>query len=173
MAKNVRSSENLYLTSAILYNHESPLRGDDFVTRKISKAFAMIAAGEQSFFELGDIEVARDWGWAPDYVRSMRLTLSADRPADYVLATGISHRLSYFINRDFAAVGIDKLSDLVISPVSHQRNTDTNVLVGDSRRAYVELGWRHTVDFDRMVTTMVEYDQLLLKHSNAVWSEDS
>lgn len=173
LLKEVRSSENLFLTSAILYNHESPLRGENFVTRKISKAVARIAAGQQSVLELGDIEVARDWGWAPDYVKAMRLMLAADRPTDYVLATGISHRLSYFIKRAFTAVGIHNWSDLVVSTESNQRNTDTNLLVGDSRRAYLELGWRHTVDFDQMVTTMVEYDQLLLKDPNAVWSDDS
>ena len=172
LSRNIRDSENLFLTSAILYNHESPLRGDNFVTRKISKAVARIAAGEQSILELGDIEVARDWGWAPDYVRAMRLMLKADRPMDYVLATGISHRLSYFIDRAFASVGISNWSNLVVSTESNQRNSDTNLLVGDSRRAYLELGWRHTVDFDRMVTTMVEYDQVLLKHPDAVWSED-
>lgn len=173
LLREVRSSENLFLTSAILYNHESPLRGENFVTRKISKAVARIAAGQQSVLELGDIEVARDWGWAPDYVKAMRLMLTADRPADYVLATGISHRLSYFIKRAFTAVGIHDWSDLVVSTESNQRNTDTNLLVGDSRRAYLELGWRHTVDFDQMVTTMVEYDQLLLKDPNALWSDDS
>ena len=173
LSRNIRDSETLFLTSAILYNHESPLRGENFVTRKISKAVARIAAGEQSILELGDIEVARDWGWAPDYVRAMRLMLKADRPMDYVLATGISHRLSYFIDRAFASVGISNWSNLVVSTESNQRNSDTNLLVGDSRRAYLELGWRHTVDFDRMVTTMVEYDQLLLKHPDAVWSEDS
>jgi len=95
--REARTTRGLFAVSAILYNHESPLRGENFVTRKVSKAVARIAAGLQDTLELGDIEVARDWGWAPDYVRAMVLMLQADEPRDFVLATGISHRLSFFI----------------------------------------------------------------------------
>ncbi len=169
MLKQVRQDEGLFVTSAILYNHESPLRGEGFVTRKISVAVARIAAGLQSVLELGDIEVARDWGWAPDYVRGMRLMVDTAIPRDYVLATGISHRLSFFIDRAFAAADISEWADLVVSTAVNQRNVDTNLLVGDSRRAYIELGWRHTVDFDSMAKAMVEYDQRLLANPAALW----
>lgn len=169
MLQSARDSEGLFVASAILYNHESPLRGEGFVTRKISMAVSRIAAGVQSVLELGDIEVARDWGWAPDYVRGMQLMASANQPQDFVLATGISHRLSFFIDRAFSAVGIKDWSELVVSTELNQRKSDTNLLVGDSRKAYVELGWRHTVDFDSMAAAMVQFDVALLEDPGLVW----
>lgn len=169
MLRNARENEGLFVTSAILYNHESPLRGEDFVTRKITMAVAKIAAGLQTVLELGDIEVARDWGWAPDYVRGMQLMVATDKPSDFVLATGISHRLSFFIDRAFAAAGISEWSEFVVSTESNQRKADTNLLVGDSRKAYAELGWRHTVDFDAMARAMVQFDQDLLAVPSAMW----
>ena len=171
MLREARKTEGLFVTSAILYNHESPLRGEGFVTRKISMAVARIAAGLQSVLELGDIEVARDWGWAPDYVRGMQLMVGADQPGDFVLATGISHRLSFFIDRAFAAAGIVDWSELVVSTDVNQRVIDTNLLVGDSRRAYLELGWRHTVDFDSMAKVMVNFDTLSLVEPKAQWNQ--
>ena len=161
--------DGLFAVSGILYNHESPLRGENFVTRRVSMGVARIAAGLQDRLELGDIEVARDWGWAPDYVRAMRLMLAADEPKDYLLATGISHRLSFFIKQAFAAVGITDWSDLVVSTTDRNRPVDTNLLVGDSRAAYVDLGWRHTVAFDDMAQAMVAHDQALLRDPEAVW----
>ena len=169
MLREARKTEGLFVTSAILYNHESPLRGEGFVTRKSSMAVARIAAGLQSVLELGDIEVARDWGWAPDYVRGMQLMVGADQPGDFVLATGISHRLSFFIDRAFAAAGIMDWSELVVSIEVNQRKTDTNLLVGDSRNAYLELGWLHTVDFDSMAAAMVQYDMALLADPGLLW----
>lgn len=169
MLREARTNEGLFTTSAILYNHESPLRGEGFVTRKISMAVARIAAGQQQILELGDIEVARDWGWAPDYVKAMRLMLAHDVPKDFVLATGISHRLSYFVQKAFLAGGIEDWQDRVISTELNQRKVDTNLLVGDSRAAYLELGWRHTVDFDGMARAMVEYDIRLLTTPSAIW----
>lgn len=162
MIRRVSRDEGLFATSAILYNHESPLRGENFVTRKITMAVARIAAGLQERLELGDIEVARDWGWAPDYVRAMQLMLSAPVPGDYVLATGISHRLSYFVQKAFGAAGITNWRDFVVSTEANQRPVDTNLLVGDSRKAYVELGWRHTVDFDAIARKMVDHDVSLV-----------
>lgn len=169
MLREARDSEGLFATSAILYNHESPLRGEEFVTRKITMAVAKIVAGTQSVLELGAIEVARDWGWAPDYVRGMQLMVAADSPSDYVLATGISHRLSFFIDRAFAAAGIGDWSKFVISTENNQRKIDTNLLVGDSRKAYIELGWRHTVDFDSMAAAMVQFDAALLTNPELIW----
>ena len=96
MLRNARENGGLFVSSVILYNRESPLRGEGFVTRKISVAVARIAGGLQSVLELGDIEGARDWGWTPDYVRGMQLMTSADQPQDFVLATGISHRPSFY-----------------------------------------------------------------------------
>jgi GDPmannose 4,6-dehydratase len=170
MLADVRSREGIFVASAILYNHESPLRGPGFVTRKITMAVARIAAGQQDVLELGDIEVARDWGWAPDYVTGMRLMLESDEPRDYLLATGISHRLTFFIDRAFAAAGIRDWRKHVVSTSDNKRNVDTNLLVGDSRAAYRELGWRHTVDFDSMAAIMVGHDMALLDDPMALWA---
>lgn len=166
--REAREHHGLFAVSAILYNHESPLRGENFVTRKVSRAVARIAAGQQDVLELGDIEVARDWGWAPDYVRGMQMMLEAEQPRDYVLATGISHRLSFFVQKAFAAAGITNWADYVISSPS-TRPVDTNKMVGNPRAAYLELGWRHTVDFDAMAAAMVRYDQALLANPEALW----
>jgi len=163
----------LFAASGILYNHESPLRGEQFVTRRITMAVARIAAGLQETLELGDIEVARDWGWAPDYTRAMSLMLRADVPHDYVLATEISHRLSFFLDRAFAAAGIDSWGELVKSTADRRRDVDTNLLVGDSTAAYRELGWRHTVGFDDMARAMVGHDIELLENPQALWTDFS
>ena len=162
--------QGLFAVSGILYNHESPLRSDHFVTRKVTRAAARIAAGLQETLELGDIEVARDWGWAPDYVRAMRLMLEADAPQDYVLATGISHRLSFFVEKAFIAAGVTDWRDRVVTSSAHHRPSDTNKMVGDSRSAYLNLGWRHTVDFDSIASRMVEFDRQLLVDEKALWS---
>ena len=118
---------------------------------------------------MGDIEVARDWGWAPDYVQATILMLAADSPRDYVLATGISHRLSFFVEKAFAAVGIPNWQDFVVSTNENTRAVDTNLLVGDPRAAYLDLGWRHTVDFDSMAALMVAHDVAQLANPQATW----
>lgn len=164
-----RTNHGLFACSGIFYNHESPLRGESFVTRKVSMAVARISAGLQEQLALGDIEVARDWGWAPDYVTASMLMLEADSPADYVLATGISHRLSFFVEKAFAAAGISRWQDHVISDTKHSRGGDTNLLVGNSRSAYLNLGWRHSVDFDSMAARMVTHDQRLLADPTTLW----
>ena len=163
--------DGLFAVCGILYNHESPLRGEQFVTRRVSMAVARIAAGLQQSLELGDIEVARDWGWAPDYTRAMTLMLRTDVPHDYVLATEISHRLSFFLTKAFAAVGIEDWRDFVVSSVDRKREVDTNLLVGNSTAAYRELGWRHTVGFDDMAAAMVRHDVALLADPNALWTD--
>jgi len=169
LVRAARENDGLFAVSGVFYNHESPLRGPNFVTRKISMAVAKIAAGEQERLELGDIEVARDWGWAPDYVNAAKLMLEADQPSDFLLATGISHRLSYFIAKAFQAAGISDWAELVVSTSENARQADTNLLVGESRAAYTNLGWRHTVDFDSMAKRMVEYDMALLRDPELLW----
>ena len=166
---NAARDHGVHAVSGILYNHESPLRGEGFVTRRITMAVARIAAGLQDVVELGDIETARDWGWAPDYVNAMQLMVRADVPHDYVIATGISHRLSFFLAKAFAAAGIDDWQQHVVSTSGRTRSVDTNMLVGDSRAAYLELGWRHTVDFDSMAGIMVRHDMALLDDPDALW----
>ena len=169
LVRDARSIHGLFACSGIFYNHESPLRGENFVTRKVSMAVARIAVGMSDSLELGDMEVARDWGWAPDYVRATMLILSADTPRDFVLATGISHRLSFFVSKAFAAAGISNWQDYVVSTASNTRAGDTNLMVGDSRSAYLELGWRHTVDFDSMAAIMVGHDMALLRDPGSKW----
>jgi GDPmannose 4,6-dehydratase len=166
---NAARDKGIHAVCGILYNHESPLRGEGFVTRRITMAVARIAAGLQETVELGDIETARDWGWAPDYTRAMQLMLRADVPHDYVVATGISHRLSFFLAKAFTAAGIDDWMPHVVSSQGRTRAGDTNILVGDSRAAYLELGWRHTVDFDSMAGLMVRHDMALLADPDALW----
>jgi GDPmannose 4,6-dehydratase len=168
---NAARDQGLFAVCGILYNHESPLRGDNFVTRRITKGVAQIAAGMQDVIELGDIETARDWGWAPDYTRGMQLMVRADVPHDYVLATGISHRLSFFLMKAFRAAGIEDWAAHVVSTSDRQRTTDTNMLVGYSHAAYIELGWRHTVDFDDMAAIMVRHDMTLLDDPGAIWTD--
>ncbi len=169
LVREARSASGLFACSGIFYNHESPLRGENFVTRKVSMAVARISAGLADSLELGDVEVARDWGWAPDYIRATMLMLEADSPKDYVLATGISHRLSFFVQKAFAAAGISNWEDYVVSTAANTRPTDTNLMVGDSRAAYLDLGWRQTVDFDSMAAIMVAHDIALLSDPSAVW----
>ncbi|MDO8733420.1 MAG: GDP-mannose 4,6-dehydratase [Actinomycetota bacterium] len=164
-------AEGLFATAAILYNHESPLRGESFVTRRITQAVAKIAAGQQEFLELGNLDVSRDWGWAPDYVRAMRLMLSADVPHDYVLGTGQSHELTDFIALAFKAAGISDWQSLVRSNDDLRRHTDPTLLRGDSSRAYAELGWQHTKTFEEIAQSMVKFDQLLLGDPQALWHE--
>jgi GDPmannose 4,6-dehydratase len=166
---NAARDIGVFAVSGILYNHESPLRGTGFVTRHVTMGVARIAAGLDDVLEIGDIEVARDWGWAPDYVRAMQLMLRADVPHDYVIATGISHRLSFFLERSFRAAGITDWRAHVVSTIDRTRTSDTNKLVGESRAAYVELGWRHTVDFDTMAANMVRHDIALLSDPDALW----
>ena len=166
---NAARDRGVFAVCGILYNHESPLRGEGFVTRRITMAVARIAAGLQDVVELGDIETARDWGWAPDYVRAMQLMVRADVPHDYVLATGISHRLAFFLQKAFQAAGIADWRSHVVSTTDRTRPVDTNILVGDSRAAYLELGWRHTVDFDSRAGIMVRHDMALLEDPDALW----
>jgi GDPmannose 4,6-dehydratase len=169
LVRDARLRDGLFACSGILYNHESPLRGPDFVTRKITIAVARIVLGLQEKLELGDIEVARDWGWAPDYVRATMLMLSSSKPRDYVLATGVSHRLSFFVQRAFLASGISNWQDYVAITDDNSRPQDTSLLVGDSRSAMLELGWSHSVDFDSMVESMVHNDLAILANPDHVW----
>ena len=168
LVRRAREERGVFAVSGILYNHESPLRSENFVTRKVSMAVAKIASGMQDALELGDIDVARDWGWAPDYVRGMRLMMEASMPRDYVLATGISHRLSFFVQKAFAAGGIPDWKPHVVAKGT-DRPSDSNKLVGDAGSAYTRLGWRHTIDFDSMAAAMVRHDVNLLRDPQSLW----
>ncbi len=168
---DARERGGLHASAAILYNHESPLRGSGFVTRRITESAARIAAGLQDSLELGNTEVCRDWGWAPDYVRGMRLMMAATVPDDYVLATGETHWLAEFLEVAFSAVGVQDWSAYVRTRDDLRRTTDPTVLCGDSTKAYRELGWGHTRAFADVAREMVAYDVRLIGDPQALWHE--
>jgi GDPmannose 4,6-dehydratase len=166
-----RDEQGLFASAAILYNHESPLRGEGFVTRRITMGAARIAAGLDDILELGNIDVCRDWGWAPDYVRGMRLMMAASRPDDYVLATGKVNWLKDFLAIAFEAAGIADWQDHVRTREDLRRTTDPTVLCGDAGKAYRELGWQHTMSFAGIAEAMVAYDMRLVEDPQSLWHE--
>ena len=158
---NFRESYGLYAVSGILFNHESPRRGTEFVTRKITLSAARIAAGLQKRMRLGNLEARRDWGYTGDYVRAMRMMLQQDEPRDYVIGTGESHTVREFVEEAFGLLGLDWKSHVSVDPAL-SRPADVDSLVADPRRAMTELGWKPTVDVRGLVRMMVEADVALV-----------
>lgn len=152
---NYRESYDLFAVSGICFNHESPRRGHEFVTRKIARGAARIKAGLESELRLGNLDSQRDWGYAPDYVRGMWLMLQQDRPEDYVLATGRTHTVQRFVELAFECVGLDYRRYVVQDP-RFMRPADVDLLVGDPSRAQTELDWRADTPFEELVRIMVE-----------------
>ena len=155
---DVYRHRDLHAVSAILYNHESPRRPQQFVTRKITAGVAAIARGRAGTLTLGNLDARRDWGWAPDYVDAMIRAARADAPADYVVATGVGHSVRDFVAAAFARVGIIDWEPLVTTDPALVRPTDPASLVGDASRARTTLGWSPTVGFDEVVGRMVDAD---------------
>jgi GDPmannose 4,6-dehydratase len=154
---NYRESYNLFAVSGMLFNHESPRRGIEFVTRKVSDAVARIKLGLTDRLSLGNLDAQRDWGFAGDYVRAMWLMLQQDRPDDYVIATGVSHSVRNLVDIAFRYAGLDwnkyvKLDPALIRPAEVEH------LIGDCAKARQQLGWTPTVDFERLVKMMVDAD---------------
>ncbi|WP_307861849.1 GDP-mannose 4,6-dehydratase [Nocardioides sp. SYSU D00065] len=158
LSARVFRQRGLHVSSAILYNHESPRRPERFVTRKITAGVAAIARGEADELVLGNLDARRDWGWAPDYVDAMVRAARADEPTDYVVATGRAHSVREFVAAAFAAVGIADWEPLVRQDAAYFRPADPTELVGDATRARTELGWAPTVDFEELVARMVAAD---------------
>ncbi len=154
---NYRESYNLFATSGILFNHESPRRGIEFVTRKVTDGVARIKLGLQRELPLGNLESTRDWGYAPDYVHAMWLMLQHDQPDDFVVATGETRSIRELCEVAFGAVGLD-WHDHVVIDERFYRPAEVDALVGDAAKAERVLGWRRKVDFKEMVETMVESD---------------
>ena len=152
---NYRESYNLYAASGIAFNHESPRRGHEFVTRKIARAAARIKLGLERTLPLGNLESQRDWGFAPDYVRGMWLMLQQSQPEDYVLATGRTHTVGRFAELAFEAVGLN-YQDYVVQDPRFMRPADVDLLVGDPGKAFRQLGWQTTTTFEELVHIMVE-----------------
>lgn len=155
---NYREAYGLFACTGILFNHESPLRPARFVTRKIVRTAAAIRAGTASGLELGRIDIWRDWGWAPEYVRSMWLMLQRPEPCDYLIATGTSHTLQSFVEKVFTRLGLD-WREHVTTSATLMRPSDIDVSAGVPSRARRELGWEARVDFEGLVQRLVEAEE--------------
>lgn len=154
---NYRESYNMFACSGILFNHESPRRGLEFVTRKISNAVAQIKLGIQNKMSLGNLDAKRDWGFAGDYVRAMWMMLQEDQPGDWVIATGISRSVRELVDVAFRIVGLN-YQDYVVTDPALLRPAEVDYLCGDSSRAREKLRWAPEVSFEEMVGMMVEED---------------
>jgi GDPmannose 4,6-dehydratase len=158
LAVGVYRARGLHASSLILYNHESPLRGKDFVTRKITSTVAAIARGEATELRLGNLDARRDWGWAPDYVRAMVLAAEHDAAGDYVIGTGAARSVRDFVAAAFKHVGIADWERFVVVDPAFFRPVDPAELRGDASKARRILGWAPSVTFEQMVAAMVDED---------------
>jgi len=154
---NYREAYGLFATNGILFNHESPRRGETFVTRKITRALARIKAGLQEKLFLGNLDASRDWGYAPDYVEAMWLMLQADEPEDFVIASGETHTVREFLEAAFAHAGLDWEPHVEIDP-RYFRPSEVDLLLGDPGKARERLGWEPKVRFEELVRIMVDAD---------------
>ncbi|MDQ3064236.1 MAG: GDP-mannose 4,6-dehydratase [Acidobacteriota bacterium] len=154
---NYRESYDIFACNGILFNHESPRRGENFVTRKITRAIARIKRGLQEKLYLGNLAARRDWGYAPEYVEAMWLMLQQDKPDDYVIATGQSHSVQEFLTAAFEYAGLDWQKYVEIDP-RYYRPAEVNDLIGDAAKAKTELGWEFTTHFPELVRILVDAD---------------
>jgi GDPmannose 4,6-dehydratase len=164
---NYREAYGLHASNGILFNHESPLRGERFVTRKITRAVGRIKEGLQSKLYLGNLSAQRDWGYAGDYVEAMWLMLQQDKPDDYVIATGEMHSVREFCELAFSYVGLD-YRDFVVTSREYERPLDVPALCGDASKARRVLGWRPKVSFPELVRMMVDSDLELARQEKKI-----
>jgi GDPmannose 4,6-dehydratase len=157
LARNYREAYGMFVCSGILFNHESPRRGFEFVTRKITSHVANIKRGSLKKLPLGNLDAQRDWGYAKDYVQAMHLMLQHGVPDDYVIATGESHAVREFCELAFRHVGLD-YRDYVVADDAFYRPAEVNLLLGDATKARQTLGWRPTTNFQQLVAMMVDHD---------------
>ena len=155
---NYRESYDIFACSGILFNHEGPRRGLEFVTRKISNTAARIKLGLQDELVMGNLDAKRDWGYAGDYVRAMWLMLQQDQPDDYVVATGETHSIEEFLTLAFAEAGLDDWHRYVRQDPKFFRPAEVDLLIGDPKKAQDKLGWVREVDFPSLVKMMVRHD---------------
>jgi GDPmannose 4,6-dehydratase len=160
---NYRESYGLHATSGILFNHESPRRGLEFVTRKITWHAAAIRLGVQAELRLGNLDAERDWGFAGDYVRAMWLMLQQDEPEDFVIATGTAHSVRECLEVAFEHAGL-AIDEHVVIDQSLQRPAEVEHLIGDASKAKRQLGWEPDVSFEELIKLMVDADLALLGH---------
>ena len=170
ITRNYREGYGIFATNGILFNHESPRRGETFVTRKISRAVAAIKMGLQSEVYLGNLDAVRDWGYAPEYVEGMWRILQADEPTDFVLATGTACTVKDFAEAAFEHVGLD-WEKYVRFDERYLRPTEVDALIGDASKAKDKLGWEAKTHARELATIMVDADLLLLQEpaSRASW----
>jgi GDPmannose 4,6-dehydratase len=162
---NYRESYGIFACNGILFNHESPRRGETFVTRKITRAVARIKAGIDKKLYLGNLDARRDWGYAKEYVEAMWLMLQQDHPDDYVIATGETHSVREFLEAAFARVGLD-WTDYVEVDLKYYRPAEVDVLVGDASKAKLRLGWSPQTTFKDLVALMVDADLAALDNQS-------
>jgi GDPmannose 4,6-dehydratase len=165
LSRNYREAYGMFCVNGILFNHESPRRGFEFVTRKISSAVAAIKAGSCSELRLGNLDAHRDWGHARDYVQAMYSMLQHDQPEDFVVATGETHSVREFCEAAFSGVGLD-YSDYVVIDENFYRPAEVDLLIGDASKAKRQLGWEPTCTFAELVTEMVESDLVALERAS-------
>jgi GDPmannose 4,6-dehydratase len=158
MTINYRESYGMHASSGILFNHESPRRGPEFVTRKVSQAVARISLGLQKDIELGNLDARRDWGFAGDYVDAMWRMLQQDEADDYVVATGETHSIRELLDVAFRQVGIDDWAPYVKQNPAFMRPAEVDLLIGDASKAQERLGWTPKVGFEELVRMMVDND---------------
>ena len=163
---NYRESYRLFACNGILFNHESPRRGETFVTRKITRAIAQIVAGTQKKLYLGNLDAKRDWGYAKDYVKAMWLMLQQNQPDDYVVATGETHSVREFLDLAFKCVNLD-WQNYVEFDERYLRPAEVELLLGNSNKAQEKLGWKPSVTFEELVALMVEADLAAIGLSSA------
>jgi len=168
ITRNYRDAHGLFAVNGILFNHESPRRGETFVTRKITRAVAAIKAGKQDYLYMGNLDAVRDWGYAPEYVEGMWRMLQADKPEDYVLATGVGITVREFLEIAFSHVDLD-WQDYVRFDPRYIRPTEVDALIGDSSRARRELDWIPSVDGRELARLMVDADIEALEHAGRAW----
>jgi GDPmannose 4,6-dehydratase len=170
LTQNYRESYGMFAVSGILFNHESPRRGTEFLPRKVSLGVAKIKLGYERQLRLGNLHALRDWGFAGDYVRAMQLMLTQDEPADYVIGTGETHSVQELVECAFGAVGLD-WRDHVVTDAAFIRPAEVDDLCADSARARDELGWEPKIGFEELVAMMVDADLELLAASGGIASD--
>ena len=166
-AANYREAYGLFISNGILFNHESPRRGETFVTRKITRAAGRIREGLQKTLYLGNLEAARDWGFAGDYVEAMWLMLQQDQPDDFVIATGESHTVRDLLDESFGMLDLDWREHVQLDP-RYRRPTEVNHLRGDASKARAKLGWQPRVSFRELLRMMVEHDLQLARQEKTL-----
>jgi GDPmannose 4,6-dehydratase len=171
LTQNYRESYGMYAVSGIMFNHESPRRGSEFVTRKVTLGVAKAKLGYERQLRLGNLQASRDWGFAGDYVRAMQMMLAQEAPADYVIGTGVTHSVEQLVETAFQAAGLD-WRDHVVTDAAFIRPAEVDRLCADPSKARDELGWEPKIGFEELVAMMVDADVELLASSDGIAGEE-